>query len=409
MAAIESSSGPEWRTGGLGEPISLYVHIPFCRSRCSYCAFNTFTGLDALIWPYVRALVREMELVSAGAGGQIGSAHTLYLGGGTPSLLSPCQVEAVINAAKSCFDLTPDAEISIEVNPGTVDLAKLCGYRAAGVNRVSIGVQSAQPSELILFGRDHSFEEAADAFQAARGAGFDNISVDLIYGAPTQTFSGWRDTLCQVLAWEPDHLSLYSLTLEPQTLLSREVGAGRLSLPDDDLVADMYDDARRHMAHAGFVQYEISNWARAGKECYHNRQYWLNRPFLGFGSGAHGAAGGVRYWNVRHVHEYLSRVGEGAVRQFPFSPALAEYETVDWRTGMAETIILGLRLVQDGLNCVDFMQRFGVCPAEVYAAPIAELTHLGLLAECEGALRLTERAYLISNQVFIRFLPGNDT
>lgn len=387
------------------EPLSLYVHIPFCKTRCSYCAFNTYAGLDALIPAFVDALCGEMERVASTAKGQVGGAHTLYFGGGTPSLLEPSQVKEIINAAQRCFGLSLDAEITLEMNPGTVNLIKLEAFRAAGVTRGSVGVQSAQPSELEMFWRKHSFDEAAEAYHLARQAGFDNLSIDLIYGAPHQTRESWRDTLRTVLAWRPNHASLYSLTLEPQTLLERQVATGILPAPDSDLAADMYNDAREYCAQAGLVQYEISNWAVRGFESRHNRQYWLNRPFLGFGPGAHGAAGGVRYWNVKSVHEYIQRVQMASPAEFPFSPALEDYEVIDRELAMAETMILRLRLVQEGLNPADFEARFGEFSLEVYQQEIHALKQMKLLERDSNALRLTEQAYLVSNQVFMRFMP----
>jgi oxygen-independent coproporphyrinogen-3 oxidase len=388
----------------LPDSLSLYTHIPFCNTRCSYCAFNTYTGLDALIEPFVQALCREIAMVASTAE-HITPAHTLYFGGGTPSLLEPQQVERIIKTCRSSFSLRDDAEITLEVNPGTIDLPKMQAYRAVGINRVSIGVQSAHESELEMFGRKHTFQDAADAFQLARAAGFDNISIDLIYGAPTQTREGWCKTLDTVLAWQPDHISMYSLTLESQTLLEREVKNGVLQALDPDLAADMYDDARAYMSRTGLIQYEISNWSTPGRASRHNCQYWLNEPFLGFGPGAHGAAMGLRYWNIKPVHEYIRQIEHGSAIPYPFSSAMADYETIDRQTSMAETVILGLRLVQEGLDCAAFEQRFGQHIEEVYGDQIQHFERIGLLETRGDRLYLTERAYLISNRVFVEFYP----
>ena len=385
------------------ESFSLYVHIPFCRTLCTYCAFNTYAGLGALIAPYVEALRREIALVGEAAGDI--TSHTLYLGGGTPSLLTPAQVEAVITTAAQHLGLLPEAEITLEANPGTVDTQTLTAYRSAGVNRLSLGVQSAHAEELRLFGRRHSFEEAAQAFRQARIAGFDNISVDLIYGAPYQTLQSWRETLEAVLAWKPDHVSLYCLTLEEGTSLSRRVERGTIPPPDPDLAADMYEEARETLAQAGLQHYEISNWARPGHECQHNRQYWLNRPFLGFGAGAHGAVEGLRYWNVNPVQEYLERMEHGELHRFPLGPATGGYEEIDRALAMSETLILGLRLVREGVSSDDFARRFGCTPDEVFGPALDELERIGLLERTGAAIRLTERGYLLSNQVFVRLLP----
>jgi oxygen-independent coproporphyrinogen III oxidase len=386
------------------EAVSLYVHIPFCKTRCTYCAFNTYTGLEALIEPFTQAMCREIELVAKNID-PLTSAHTLYFGGGTPSLLEPEQVRRIIDVARSSFALTQDAEITLELNPGTADLLKMRGFLAAGVNRLSIGVQSAQPGDLELFARNHTFQHAADAFHLARSGGFDNISVDLIYGAPNQTRDQWRDTVDAVLSWEPDHISLYSLTLEPQTLLERQVSTGLVAALDPDLAADMYDDAKLRMRETGMVQYEISNWSLPGLASRHNSQYWLNRPFFGFGPGAHGAAAGVRYWNIKPVHEYLRVISEGDAREYPFSPALADHEVIDRDISMAETIILGLRLVHAGLDLEAFEQRFEQSVFDVYPAQIEKLTKMDLIEVRDTRLHLKEHAYLVSNRVFVEFMP----
>ncbi len=386
------------------DPVSLYSHIPFCRTRCAYCDFNTYAGLGHLIDPYVTALLQEIEGIALSAPDPL-TAHTLYLGGGTPSLLAPEQLQAIVRACRTHCGLTSESEVSLEANPRTLTLDKLLAFRQAGVNRISLGVQSAHEQELRLLGRSHSFPDAAEAFRLARRAGFDNLSVDLIYGLPTQTRRSWRETLDATLAWGPEHLSLYGFTLEPGTPIQRQVEEGRLAEPDPDLAADMYEDARARLDAAGLRQYEISNWAQPGYECRHNRQYWLNRPYLGFGAGAHGAAGDLRYWNVRSVLGYIERMTHGARRDFPLSPAAEGHERIDRPLAMAETMILGLRLVQDGVSKADFLARFGCPPEEAFGQAISELLHLGLLWEDAGALRLAERAYLISNQVFLRFLP----
>lgn len=380
---------------------SLYLHIPFCKTRCSYCDFNTYAGLEYLIEPYVAALQQEIDLAGKDTAYYV---PTIYLGGGTPSLLSPQQVTSLLDACRSHFDMPTGSEISMEANPGTVDTEKLRGFKAAGITRLSIGVQSAQPAELVLFNRSHTFEQAGRAFRMARRAGYDNIGIDLIYGAPQQTLESWRDTLDAVLNWEPQHVSLYSLTVEEGTLLERRIERGEIDAPDPDLAADMYDAARERLQKAGLCQYELSNWARPGYECRHNRQYWLNEPYLGFGAGAYGTIGGVRYWNVKAVGEYIERVKQGEGRRFPPSPAAEDFEAIDGRLAMIETMILGLRLTGEGVQRERFARRFGRPVDEVFGGAISELVGLGLLVDDGQALRLTERAYLISNRVFVRFL-----
>jgi putative oxygen-independent coproporphyrinogen III oxidase len=386
-------------------PLSLYVHIPFCRKRCSYCAFNTYTGLDHLIDPLVRALISEMRIVRACLSEPASSSHTLYFGGGTPSLLAVSQVEDVIGAARTEFDLTPAAEITLEANPATSSLENLVGYRSAGVNRLSIGVQSAHAVELELFKRDHTFEEAYDTFKIARQAGCDNINVDLIYGAPGQTRRNWRESVEAVLSWKPEHISLYALSLEPGTALTWQVDQGQLPHPDPDLAADMYEDARRLLAGTGFVHYEISNWARPGFESVHNRQYWLNQPFLGFGPGAHGMVNGVRYWNARPVSEYIERINTGIADAESLSPACDGCEPVTEEHARADTVILGLRLLHEGLERERFSQRHQIGLDDAFGQLLLHLENQGLLLDDGDRIRLAEHTYLVSNQIFSQFMP----
>ena len=356
---------------------------------------------------YVDSVQQEMRIVVADAASDLPPAHTLYFGGGTPSLLEAGQIKAIIEAARDVYRLKMDAEVTLEVNPGTVDAAKLAAFRDAGVNRLSIGVQSAQPFMLEMFERSHTFEEAAETFTLSRGEGFNSLSVDLIYGVPGQTRAQWQETLHAVLAWRPDHVSLYGLTVEPGTPMARWVAAGTLSTPDSDLAADMFEDARHHAAEMGMRHYEISNWARPGHESQHNHQYWLNRPFLGFGPGAHGAARGMRYWTVRGVADYIARINMGEAGAYPMSPAVYGSDTISREMTMAESVILGLRLLEQGVNRAAFEQRYGCTLDEIFGDVIPPLVDLGMLRDDTDALRLTERATLVSNQIFLRFLPDS--
>lgn len=381
--------------------VGLYLHIPFCRTRCSYCSFNTYAGLEHLTEPYLAALQQEIDMSGRGT---IYRVPTVYLGGGTPSLLSPQQIDALLTTCREHFELPSGSEVSIEANPGTVDLEKLRGFRAAGITRLSLGVQSSHAGELELFNRRHTFEEAFQAFQMARQAGYENISIDLIYGAPTQTLESWRASLEHVLRWAPEHISLYSLTVDAGTSLEKQIEQGKLNAPDPDLAADMYDMAREKLDRAGLRQYELSNWAQPGHECQHNRHYWLNEPYLGLGAGAYGTVSGVRYWNTKGIREYIERIKQGDGGRFPPSPAAEGFETIDEWLAMTEMMILGLRLVADGVQRSHFARRFGRTVDEVFGGTVSDLVGLGLLVDDGQTIRLTERAYLISNQVFVRFL-----
>lgn len=385
-------------------PLSLYLHIPFCQRKCPYCDFNTYAGLNRLFAPYTAALVQEIK--AAGAAHSRPAVKTVFLGGGTPTVLPAELLAAILNACRDAFDLLPDAEITSEANPGTVDVSKFAALAALGVNRLSMGVQSFDPAELEFLGRIHSAEEAVTAMAAARAAGLHNVNLDFIYGLPEQTPATWRATLNRALDLAPEHLSLYALTVEEGTPFGEWAAAGRLSYPDPDLAADLYELADELLAAAGYVQYEISNWARGdlGADanprfaCQHNLTYWRNQPYLGFGPGAHSSLNGQRWAALRSVPAYIERVKQGASTQ-DFS------ETIDERLAMGETMLLGLRLVREGVGYADFASRHGQPMQTVFGAELARLEDRGLLARLPDRVRLTRAARLVGNQVFVEFLP----
>jgi oxygen-independent coproporphyrinogen-3 oxidase len=381
---------------------SLYLHIPFCRTRCTYCAFNTYANAGDLIPAYVAAMCRELTWLGAGQ-----PIHTVYFGGGTPSLLSPAQVAGLLDTVRCAFDVAPDVEITLEANPGSVDGEYLYRLRSTGVNRLSIGMQSAHAQELRLFARQHEAGAVGKTVADARRAGFDNLSLDLIYGVPNQTLTLWRESVEAALVLEPDHLSLYALALEAGTPLARQVERGDLPAPDDDLAADMYELADNRLRAAGFAQYEISNWAKPGRACRHNLQYWRNAPYLGLGAGAHGYAAGIRYEIVRPIRRYIDlAMQQESPLPFPMTPTVERWEVIDTPAAMAEHMLTGLRLIEEGVNVADFQQRFGVPIREVYGSALDWLTRHDLLRDDGDAIRLTPRARLISNRVFIQFMPG---
>lgn len=301
-------------------PHSLYLHIPFCRHRCGYCDFNTYAGLDDLIGDYVLALVKEIELVADAAGEKL-PIHTIFFGGGTPSLLPSNAIKSILQTVISAFELQEGAEITMEANPGTVDQKYLSEVRTYGINRLSLGVQSANPEELRILEREHGYAEAIEAVRDARKAGFKNISIDLIYGLPGQTLADWENNLALALQLAPEHISLYSLTVEHGTPLEKLVNRGLVQLPDPDLAADMYETTIEELALKDFVHYEISNWAKRDPEgnviaSRHNQQYWLNLPYLGLGAGAHGFAENVRTRNVLAPQAYINRCLKGGSEIF---------------------------------------------------------------------------------------------
>lgn len=395
-SAREACSARGLSRVALQPPASLYLHIPFCLAKCSYCDFCSFPGLGALHAPYVRALAAELRAV--GARWQCPLLQTLYIGGGTPTALPAAHLQQLLEAVTQAFRMAADAEVTLEANPGTVTLEALEALRKAGVNRLSLGVQSFQPAFLRLLRRIHSAAQAAEAVRLARAAGFANVNLDLIYGLPGQTMADWQADLEAALALAPDHLSLYALTLEPETSLARQVACAEVPEPSAELAAGMYEHAEARLAHAGFDHYELSNWARTpALRCRHNLTYWRNLPYAGCGSAAHAWMAGRRQANVGDPREYVARIERG-------ESVLAEEEAISPAMERAETMILGLRLVE-GISRAEFHARFGADPAELYPVAIAESVELGLLDASERHIRLTPRGRLLGNQVFMRFLP----
>ena len=405
-------------------PEGLYVHIPFCATKCPYCDFNTYAGIEALMGPYLAALRSEIELWGEILGGP--RLETVFFGGGTPSYLPAGSLDMLLDAIRGAFGLADDAEVTAEANPDDLGAEKLASLLDAGVNRLSIGVQSLDDGLLRVLGRRHSAREAIDAFNAARDAGFDNVSIDLMYGLPDQTPEQWGATLDTALGLRPSHISMYCLTLEEGTPMERDAAAGRIPIPDGDLAADMYLAAEVKTAEAGLRHYEISNWAIPGRESRHNLLYWRNRPFLGVGPGAHSYLDGHRFHNIRSPREYIRRMtnGESPIppsfprkrepipgaprprstgRPFDSVPVVEAADPVDRRLEMAETMMMGLRL-DTGVDPDRFAARFGEPPAYVYGEIIDELQDDGLLETADGSFVLTPRGRLLGNEVFSRFL-----
>ena len=428
--------------GKMTGSLSLYLHIPFCDHRCAYCDFNAYAGLDSLMPSYTDALIGEIGAWSAELGSR--PVGTVFLGGGTPSLLPLPLLGRLTEAIHACFSVAPDAEWSLEANPGTVDEAYFRGVRSLGLNRVSIGVQSFDDGELRRLDRIHDGTTAEAAYRAARAAGFANINLDLIFGLEGQTLSGWERNLRRAVALRPEHLSLYALTIEEGTPLAHRVSKGLAPEPDADLQADMYELAEDHLGAAGYEHYEISNWARPGYACRHNLVYWRDGDWLGMGAGAHSHLEGVRFAVVKSPAAYVRRAQTypltpslkgggtgrfgavpipypplpfreggatgvakprpGRVRSAPF-PWITSLEEPDSALAMADAAILALRLTE-GLSLSGFQERFGVSFDAVYGHVLEELVPLGLIERDGDRLRITRRGRLLANEVFARLMPA---
>ena len=410
-------------------PLALYVHIPFCTAKCTYCDFNSYAGQESLMGPYAAAVAREAALWAPQLAGR--QAETVFFGGGTPSLLPLPEMRVIVSALRERFDIAPDAEVTLEANPGTVDAAHLRGLRDLGFNRISFGVQSFHDEELRRLERVHDAREVEDAYRWARDAGFENVNLDLIYGLQGQSLAGWQANLEAALALGPEHLSLYALTLEDGTPMTRDVARGRVEAPDPDMQADMFEWSRDRLARAGYRHYEVSNWARPGRECRHNLVYWRNGDWLGIGAGAHSHLAGERFAAAASPSRYIALVDEAAQVRLSTSsgravnnpvrpealegraallegmPHITFREPADRAREMAETVILALRL-REGLDLAAFTRRFGVELESVFAAPLRETLGLGLTEVVDGRLRLRDSAVLLGDEAFLRFLPGYD-
>jgi oxygen-independent coproporphyrinogen-3 oxidase len=406
-----------WRSSVVGRrssPLGLYIHIPWCHTRCIYCDFNTYIdGEDSLKARYHAALLREIREAGAALGQP--ALHTIFFGGGTPTALAPEQLAELVRAARQSFALAPDAEVTVEANPGTLSMDYLRGLREGGINRLSLGVQSFRDEELRFLSRLHDAEAARQAVEQARAAGFDNLSLDLIFNLPRQTLPQWQESVNEALKLEPDHLSIYSLIVEPGTPLHRMVARGEATEPDDDVAADMYAWTVEALGAAGYGHYEISNWARLQGEAdwetpklasAHNLIYWRNQPYVGVGAGAFGTVNGERWANVKRPQRYIEKVMEGA--GLGMAREEKTYEQIDRDTELAEQMMLGLRLVREGVGAHDFEARFGLSLQEQYADAIHHGIERGLtewVATPQGErLRLTKAGRFLANEATLPFL-----
>jgi putative oxygen-independent coproporphyrinogen III oxidase len=369
----------------------VYVHIPFCKHRCHYCDFNTYEGRDDLHDAYVDALVAEIRAWSGAR-----PATSVFFGGGTPMLLPARQLARVLDAVRVAVGVERNAEVTAEANPETVDRAYFEELRAAGFNRVSIGVQSLVPRVLLGLGRTHSPERALDALGAARAAGFDDVNADLIYGSPWETGEDWECSLRGVLDARPDHVSAYALTIEEGTPLSTLIRTGRVPDVDPDVQAERHEVASAILSGHGYERYEVSNWARPNRASRHNVLYWSAGDYLGFGAGAHAHVAGRRSWTVRLPRDYITAAGASHPTE-----AGAEELSADERAG--EALMLGLRL-RGGVDVGAFARRFGPGPLSLRAGIIADLVDRGLLERSGPTLRLAPSATLVANEALCRLL-----
>ncbi|MCX7920116.1 MAG: radical SAM family heme chaperone HemW [bacterium] len=384
--------------------LGIYIHIPFCLKKCNYCDFISYADKSSLMNEYIESVIQEINQIKASLPF---IPSSIYFGGGTPSLVPPEQIARIIAElfGKGMMNQPPpleNVEITLEANPGTVDVEKLKQYKQAGVNRISLGVQSFDKTVLTAMGRVHSVEDNFASFQFARDAEFDNINLDLIFGYPGQTLQSWQETVEHTVTLLPEHISAYNITVEPNTNLYHQLKSGQVKPIDEEVELEMYQYAIDIFQHAGYVHYEISNFALPGpdlitrkvvsRQCQHNLNYWNDNDYLGFGASAHSYLNGERSWNVHSLEEYIQRIKSG-------HPARAASERLEGKQKMAEYSMLALRTMQ-GLDLKKFQQKFQKEFREVFDTELPELFESGLLQQTDQYLRLTDKGILLSNEVF---------
>lgn len=372
--------------------IELYLHIPFCKRKCNYCDFCSFPAGDGQISRYIEKLMQEIRYWGKRLPDR--TVGTVFIGGGTPSLIPAAQIESLMDTVRDSFSCTGNMECSIEANPGTVTKEKLKAYKRSGINRISFGLQSAREEELKILGRIHSFEDFVSGFYMARECGFENINVDLMSAIPLQTMETMEQTLTKTAKLKPEHISVYSLIIEEGTPFYEEEGLSNL-LPSEDEDAAMYERTEEVLHTFGYERYELSNYAKPGFECRHNCGYWTGTPYLGLGLAAASYFGGKRFSNPSRMEEYLSIQDHGIY--------FAEERKLRTEEEMEEYMFLGLRMTK-GISKTEFLKRFGTGILDIYEKPIRELTGKGLLKQDTDRIWIPKQALFLSNQVMTEFL-----
>lgn len=376
-------------------PRALYIHIPFCTNKCFYCDFNSYVAAGQPIDAYLDALEHEMKLTVAALPPR--AIDTVFVGGGTPTVLDPKQMERFLSAVRRHFPIAPDAEFTMEANPGTTDPDKLAAMRAGGVNRISFGAQTFDEGLLKAIGRIHEARDVVQSIANAKAAGFDNLSIDLMFGLPNQKLEQLKDSVNKAIALDLPHYSLYGLKVEENTLFHRLYQRDELPLPEEEEELAMYEYLMERLSGEGYRQYEISNFARPGFESRHNTTYWRNEPYYGLGAGAHGYALGERHVNIKGVQPYIDAANRALPR--------LETNAVDADEAMGDFMMVGLRLL-DGVRPEDFARQFGgAALEEKFGAELSKLRAQGLLElSGQGGYRLTPKGVVLGNEVFGAFV-----
>lgn len=371
--------------------IGIYIHIPFCIRKCHYCSFNSVNNQQGLIEPYVSSLLKEIEVRSRNI--KQYKAKSIYIGGGTPTILKSSHLNMILDNCRRHFNLQDNIEITIEANPKTVDKDELLELKSAGFNRISIGIQSFNDNELKLLGRQHNSDDAISAFKAARCDNFNNIGIDLIYGIPYQKMENWEDTLGKAIKLDPEHISIYSLSIEKGTLFDKYVAEDKIFLLSDDKAADMYNTAYTRLKDAGYIPYEISNFSKPGYFSIHNHIYWNNGEYIGFGVGAYSYINKNRSWNISDISKYIEMNGD----------AIEGQEHLKAGQILAETIMVRLRTI-DGIDIGGLNSMFKIDFLRQYKEKISKLMDAGLIEIADNHLKLTRKGILLLNEVAVEFV-----
>lgn len=378
----------------MSNKIGLYIHIPFCKRKCFYCDFVSYQNKEELIDSYIESLKQEIRMVSKYCNSY--KFTTIYIGGGTPTYLGITHLCNVLNECNSYLNLEDVSEISIESNPGTINMDNLKILKSIGINRLSIGLQATQNDLLHRLGRIHTFEEFMESYLSARKAGFKNINIDLIFGLPGQTILEWENTLKSIIDLKPEHISCYSLKIEEKTPYFELYNRGLIKLPSEDEEREMYHLAILLLQTYNYIHYEISNFCLPGYECKHNIGYWQHEEYIGIGVGAHSYFQNIRFHNEISIENYINEIKKGNLPR-------RELQIIDIKEAMSEFIILGLRLIK-GINKLRFKQKFGIDIELIYKDKIEKLVNLGLLENDKDYIKLTLKGIDLANQVMIEFI-----
>tara|TARA_Y100001935_G_C17303816_1_gene510964 strand:- start:2029 stop:3234 length:1206 start_codon:yes stop_codon:yes gene_type:complete len=385
------------------ESLGIYIHIPFCQTKCFYCDFNTYTKIEDQIDEYISCVISEINIWGEILGKS--SIRSIFFGGGTPSYIDSKYIKIILDSIHENFYVDKNIEVTLETNPNDVSKNKFIDLISIGINRISMGVQSFDDSLLRMLGRRHDSKEAESSYKTLRETGFDNLSIDLMYGLPYQSIQSWENTLDKSIYLKPNHISLYSLQVENGTPLKSKINSGAYEKPDDDKAAEMYEIAEKKLFNKNFFQYEISNWSKKSFECVHNKIYWENNFYLGIGAGAHSRINNFRFSNIKSPKKYINTLMNNKVLKSETMKIdfIENLDSLSFSDEISETMMMGMRLNQ-GIKLEKFKQKFGKTIYEIFDNEIKKLKNLNLIEINETHIRLSSKGRLLGNEVFQEFI-----